>query len=115
MLQYATVFFIFMRMSLDRPGQCAELTAYQAAIMERAESVKNVKVLTKVEFIVDVGSRLGKTGDDIIKKAVKDLDVEVKAPGSLRPNYDPTPHYVGWTPEELKELYFVLTGENLAQ
>lgn len=103
-------------MALNQPGQCAELTSYQAEIMDRAKMLLNLKVFNKVESIVDVGTRLDtESGDDVIRKAAEDLKLEIAKRGSLKPAYDSTPHYEDWTSEELRELHYVLTGEVLAQ
>ena len=80
------------------------------AILERASTCTSTKVLAKVEGeIIPNMQELGKYEKKMLANLQNDFFHLVKNPD------DPSGggFYKGWTPEEIRSLYFVLYGESM--
>lgn len=95
-------------MGLNQPEKhFDDLTDMQIKITERAESATSIKVLSKATDLVEMGRNLGgRWGDTEISNAATELQEELENPGS-------SGKYDGWSSKEIRELYFVLTGEEI--
>ncbi len=95
-------------MGLNQPEKHSDdLTDMQIRITKRAESATSIKVLSKASDLVEMGSNLGgQWGDVEIAKAAQELREELENPG-FSGKYD------GWSSKDIRELYSVLTGEEM--
>ena len=90
-------------MSLDQARENRDLTPFQQEILDRARSAKSVKVLNHTEQIIKVLSDIN------LFSMQNDFYTLVKDPNAPEGGGV----YKGWTPEEIKEYYFVLYGEKM--